>query len=389
MKILHTADWHLGAYLGNFSRIDEQALFLQQLCRIVDENGVDMVIIAGDIYDFSNPPAAAEALFYSAMARLHEMKVPVVAIAGNHDSAERLDALTPMISELGVHIFANPGTVEIKAGGNGQSAIIAAMPFISEKRLNEAIFSGSDEAAMQKQYSAKIGALFSRLTADFRQDTVNIAAGHFHIAGGEEAKGLERDIQLGGVFAVNPADMPAADYIAMGHLHRAQRIKCGPAAAHTAHYAGSPLPYSLSERGHPKSVNIVDILPGRAATVDRIFLDCPKPIEIWTAATAPEAIEKCRQAGQSSAYKYIVITEEPAISAYDIKEMRGLAANIVSIELAADKPGTAAHIADALQELSPREEFANFYAKSKGTPPGERIVSIFDEVLSESDEEIS
>ena len=386
MRILHTADWHLGAYLGNFSRVAEQALFLDQLCQIVGENSVDMVIVAGDIYDSSNPPAAAEALFYSAMTRLYEMRVPAVVVAGNHDSAERLNAIVPMARELGVFVFADrPGHIEINV--KGQSVVIASMPFVSEKRLNEAIFTTGDEAAMQKEFSAKVAGLFAEATSHFREDTVNIAVGHFHIAGGESSKGLERDIQLGGVFAVRPADMPAADYIAMGHLHRAQRLICGPADGHLAHYAGSPLPYSLSERGQPKSVNIVDIAPGQVAKVDKFFLDCPKPIEIWTVATAAEAIEKCRENVQSNAYKYIVITGEHTISAYDIKEMRRLTANIVSIELVSDKQGAAEVSMGSLQTLEPREEFANFYAKSKGATPDKQIVSIFDEILSNADEE--
>jgi exonuclease SbcD len=260
------------------------------------------------------------------------------------------------------------------------------MPFVSEKRLNEAIFTTGDEGTMQKEYSAKIASLFSRLTSHFRRDAVNIAVGHFHIASGESSKGLERDIQLGGVFAVHPMDMPDADYIAMGHLHRAQKIKCGPAGENLAHYAGSPLPYSLSERSQPKSVNIVDILPEQAAKIEKIFLDCPKPIEIWETETASKAIERCR--AQSNAYKYIIITKEPAISTYDIKEMRRLAYDIVSIEIVSDKQSMADFSAENLQNLSTREEFANFYAKSKGTPPSDRLVSIFDEILSDADEEI-
>jgi len=363
--------------------VAEQAIFLEQLCRIVYEHGIELVVIAGDIYDSSNPPAAAEALFYSTMARLCDMQVPVVAVAGNHDSAERLGAIVPIAKELGVHIFTQPDCVEIIA--KGQPAIIAAMPFVSEKRLNETIFSTSDEASMQKEYSAKIGELFAKSVTQFREDTANIAVGHFHIAGGDISKGLERDIQLGGVFAVRPADMPSADYIAMGHLHRGQKIKCGPYSSHLAHYSGSPLPYSLSERGQAKYVNIVDISPGGTAMVKKVFLDCPKPIEIWSVSTAADAIEHCKI--PSNAYKYIVITDESTISAYDIKEMRRLATDIVSIELSADKVETAEFSATEPQVLEPREEFANFYVKSKGAAPSPQIVSIFDAILTESFEE--
>ncbi|MCL2574556.1 MAG: exonuclease SbcCD subunit D [Defluviitaleaceae bacterium] len=380
MKILHTADWHLGAYLGNFSRIDEQAIFLQQLLCITEENDIDIVIVAGDIYDTLNPSAAAESLFYNTMARLSEMKIPVVFVAGNHDSAERLGAIIPVVSELGVHIFSEPGFIEINT--KGQSAVIAAMPFVSEKRLNEAIFTTGNEATMQKEYSAKVASIFENLTANFRPDATNIAVGHFHIAGGETSKGLERDIlQIGGVFAVHPNDMPNnADYIAMGHLHRAQKITCGDGLAH---YSGSPLPYSLSERGQPKSVNIVHISSGQNAVIEKVFLDCPKPIELWTVATAADAIEKCKQS--SNAYKYIVITDEHTISTYDIKEMKRLTGSIVSIELSANEQSMSEINMESLQVLSPREEFASFYETAKGVPPTTQIIKIFDEILTQEE----
>jgi len=396
MRILHTADWHLGAYLGPFSRTDEQKLFLDQLYQIVDDYEADMIIVAGDIFDSANPSAAAEHLYFSAMTKLSAKKIPIVLVAGNHDSAERLSAPVPMLDELGVLVFSSPNTELanrkyegfsvcslapgcIEVNIKGQTAVIAAMPFATEKRLNESIFTASDEAAMQSDYSAKIRELFERASGFFREDTVNIAIGHFHIAGGEGSKGLERDLQLGGSFAVRPSAMPPAGYIAMGHLHRPQRIKCGTDNEYSAVYAGSPLPYSLSEQGYPKSVSIVDIEPGTKANAQRVILNCPKPIELWEVATVSEALRKCAE--PSNAYKYIRITEENYINPHDIKEMRRLAKDIVEIKIESEEVKRDSDFNEH-QNLNPLEAFLKFYSKSKGAEPKDEVVSIFNEIIS-------
>jgi exonuclease SbcD len=377
IKVLHTADWHLGAYLGPYSRIAEQRHFLAQLCDIVEQNGVQLVLVAGDIFDTANPPAAAEQLFYDVLARLAALNATVVLIAGNHDSPERLIAPAPLAEKLGIITFVRPGVSELIIGG--QKVVIAAMPFISEKRLNEAIFSSvlqsggeQSEQDMQKEFSGKVGRLFASLAEKFRQDSINIAMGHFHLRTGKVSGGLERDILLGGSFAVNQADLPACQYIAMGHLHRAQKVGA-------AHYAGSPLPYSLSER-HPKSVYLVEIAPNSAPLVEKILLDCPKPVELWQVATAAEAIVRCRI--PSNSYVYIHITDEMSINLHDIKEMHNLKKDIVQISLAGAEIAEFAEIV-AWQEnpATPREEFVDFYSTVKGVEPKPELLSIFDEIL--------
>ena len=401
MKLLHTADWHLGAYLGSFSRINEQKLFIDQLCAIVDKQSIDMVVVAGDIFDTANPSAAAEALFYDAMTRLAGRKIPIVLVAGNHDNVERLLAPAPMAAEMGIIVFATPHCVppardfegfsvhplgscctQIKRGND--DIVLAAMPFVSEKRLNEAIFTTKDEVGMQKDYSEKVRQLFAASADYFRPDAINIAAGHFHIAGGESSRGLERDIMLGGSFAVLPPAMPNAQCIAMGHLHRAQKIKCGIDMQNLAYYAGSPLQYSLSECGYVKGVYIADLAPGQPVNVEKLPLNCPKPIELWEVATAAEALEKCANGGNS--YKYIKITGEAALNPADIKEMRKLAPDIVSIDIANDGGLEEIVSYEKLQILDARTEFIEFYTKNRGMPPKDEIIEIFNEILH--DEEI-
>jgi len=379
MKILHTSDWHLGATLGQYSRIEEQQAFIDQLCDIIHEQNVRLVLIAGDIFDTYNPPAAAEQLFYAAMARLAAMGIFVVAIAGNHDSHDRFAAPAPLAHELGIKLIATPECINLNI--DGQEVIIAAMPYISEKRINQVIFqdlAGQTEAQMQKEFSEKVGEIFDDMSKQFRADTVNIAMGHFHLYSGK-AEGGERDIVRGGTFAVDYKHLPKnAQYIALGHLHNAQKI------GENTYYSGSPLPYYLSKQVRPKAVYVAELHPGASAKVEKIILNCPKPIELWEEKTAADALERC--ALPSNAYVYIYITQEVVISADIVKEMHRLKEGIVDIVPAHEKH----EIADKPQFSTlgtTKDEFVNFYVQSRGAHPVEELLEFFDEFLEEGDSE--
>jgi len=375
MKILHTADWHLGAHLGSFSRTFEQRAFIWQLCELVDAHGVQLVLVAGDVFDVSNPSAQAEQLFYDAMEQLSGRGVQVVVLAGNHDNPERLSAPAPPLKRLGVHIVAYPSESPLEIEIDGETAIIAALPFVSEKRLGERIFKGGEgqsEAQMQRDFSARVGEVYAGMAAHFQEDTVNIAMGHFHIIGGEVSGGIERGVLVGGTFAVNRADLPDAQYIALGHLHRPQKV------GENAYYSGSPLPYSLSER-HPKAVYIADISAGAKAVVEQVILDCPKPIELWTVATAADALKRLEM--PTNAYLYIRITNDLSLNTHDIKQMNSMHDSIVAIELASSHNTPESHEFTETS-LSPREEFSDFYANTKGAEPSAELLTVFDEILA-------
>ncbi|MGB9809167.1 MAG: metallophosphoesterase family protein, partial [Caldanaerobacter sp.] len=241
MRILHTSDWHLGKTLENFSRFEEQEKFLDDFVRMAEEYDVDMVIIAGDIYDSSNPPAKAEMLFYNTLKRLANGERVIIAIAGNHDNPDRLSAASPLAYEQGVILLGSIkivvptgdfGSFKVLNSGEGffeveikgERAVVIALPYPSEKRLNEIFSESIEEEERQKSYSERVGELFKELSKNYREDTINIAVSHIYVAGGEEA-GSERPIQLGGSFTMELKHLPEkAQYIALGHLHKPQRI---------------------------------------------------------------------------------------------------------------------------------------------------------------------
>lgn len=245
MKILHTADWHLGKNLEGQSRLDEQQEFLNDFVKIVEDNNIDLVVIAGDIYDTSNPPARAEKLFYDTLKKLSKKgERLILVIAGNHDNPERLVAAGPLAMEHGIIMVGTPKTVVlpgeygmhkvvnsgegfIEIDIRGEKAVILTVPYPSEKRLNEVLYNAVDsDDEKLKSYSDRIKELFDSLAVNFREDTINLVVSHLYAMGSEES-GSERSIQLGGSYIVDGSCFPEkAQYIALGHVHKYQIVPC-------------------------------------------------------------------------------------------------------------------------------------------------------------------
>lgn len=351
MRILHTSDWHLGKSLEQINRIEEQRQFIDFLCRRVAEEKIDLILVAGDIFDTYNPSAAAEELFYQAIDRLSEKgKRAVVVIAGNHDNPERLCAASPLAYKNGVILLGYPGSdpgefpigggqiqlidsgpgwLELALPGCLAPAVIITLPYPSESRLEEVLLHQAEEGLLQKAYSAKIGSIFSRLSEKFRDDTVNLVVSHLFLCGGKESES-ERTLQVGGAMTVDPVVLPAgAHYVALGHLHRPQEIKNAPCPVY---YSGSPLAYSFSEADYSKAVYLIDAEPGQTAVVTPLYLDCGKPLCRWVADQGIEqALDWCAQGRDRNAWVDLEIFTERILTAEEQKKLRTLHPGIINI----------------------------------------------------------
>ncbi|QQE80573.1 exonuclease SbcCD subunit D [Alicyclobacillus sp. SO9] len=320
MRILHTADWHFGKTLEGRNRIAEQAEFVDELITLCEKEAVDLVLMAGDVYQTVNPSAEAEALFYRALDGLSAGGARgVVVIAGNHDNAQRINAAGPLADKAGITLLGLPkdsvaltsqtatergvseleqrvervdggvGFVELKIPGCKESAVVAAVPYPSEGRLNEVLSETLDEEQMQQSYNKRIGELFQELAGHFRDDTVNLLMSHLYVNGGIESES-EVQIQIGGAYAVSPDVFPqAAHYVALGHLHRPQDVK---GAKVPVRYSGSPLAYSFSEEGQKKSVTLIDALPGQPVSIREVSLQSGKPLVEWNATEGIAQVEQ-------------------------------------------------------------------------------------------------
>lgn len=400
MKILHTSDWHLGKSLEGYSRLEEQELFIEELIEIVNREKIDLVIISGDIYDTGNPPAKAEKLFYCALKRISKGgKTPVLVIAGNHDNPERLVAASPLAYEQGIILLGTPksiaeigdygyyhiidsgeGYVEIEK--NKEHLVALTLPYPSEKRLNEMITISMDEEEQQKSYSQKVGSILDNLSSKFREDTINIAVGHFFTAGGEGTDS-ERPIQLGGSLAVEPEVFPEkAQYVALGHLHRPQKVK---GTGIEVYYSGSPLQYSKSEISYAKSLYIVEICPGKKAKIEEVYLKNYKPIEIWRCNNIEEALQRCEENSDRSVWVYLEIKTDRVLLQSEIKEMRRLKKDIVEIIPIFNEQAEEKEVED-FRENSLEELFKNFYFHQKQVEPSEEMTELFLSIMNEGEE---
>lgn len=401
MRILHTSDWHLGKTLEGYSRLGEQEQFIEELIEIVDRENVNMILLAGDVYDTSNPPAAAEQLFYRSMKRLSkDGRRPIVVIAGNHDNPERLTAASPLAYEQGIVLLGTPKSVaqtgkyrgfEILEAGEGyiklsiqrKEVVVLALPYPTEKRLNEVISKQADEEEMQLSYSQRIGTLFQELSGHYREDTINLAMSHLFMAGGQESDS-ERQIQLGGSLAVDTKCLPPAQYIALGHLHRPQGVV---GDKNNAYYSGSPIQYSKSELNYSKCVYLIDVDPGQEAQVQSVYLRNYKPIEVWKCLSIEEALERCSQECKKQAWVYLEIETDRVLRADEIKALRDLRRDIVEIRpILATEEREREEIKN-LTDFNIMELFQEFYFQKRGAQPSEEIVELFTQIIGEGEDE--
>ncbi len=412
MRILHTSDWHLGKSLEQISRIDEQKQFVDYLCKVAQEQKIDLVLLAGDIYDTYNPSAAAEELFYYAIDRLNDGgKRAVVVIAGNHDNPERLCAANPLAKKRGIILLgypasdagaigsgntannadaidcirimdSGPGWLELHIPGCDHHAVVITMPYPSESRLEELLSEEADESILQKAYSDKIGSIFASLSGKYREDTVNLVVAHMFMLGGSTSDS-ERTLQVGGAMTVSPDIMPEkAHYAAMGHLHRPQEIRNAPCPVF---YAGSPLAYSFSEANYSKAIYIVDAVPGEKAEVKPIYMDCGKPLRKWYADEGiGQAIKWCEQGRDTDAWVDLEIMTDRVFTTDEQKMLRTLHKGIINI-----RPRLKTDGAEVINNTMNREGrkidelFSDYYLYRMGTQIPDELMEAFLEVVND------
>ena len=401
MKILHTSDWHLGKYLENQSRLEEQEKIIEDIIQIADEKEVELVIIAGDVYDNSNPPAMAEKLLYRSLKALSKNgERIVVVIAGNHDNPERLTASTPLAYEHGVILLGNPsskaqkgrigkheiveadeGHIELKI--NDENVIISTLPYPSEQRLNEVLGDISDDKELQKNYSEKVGDILESLSKKYREDTINICTSHIFVLGGDTSDS-ERVLKVGGGLTVDGNKLnTGAHYVALGHLHKPQRVKNKNIKAY---YSGSPLQYSKSEIGYSKCVYVVDANKGEEANVEEVLLKNRKPIEVWKCKGIEEAIEMCEKNENRDVWAYLEIEIDKVLGQSEIKTIKKLKPDILSIVPIIEEIENEDEPQD-FKERSITELFREFYVHKTKLEPTDEFMNLFAEIAGEEGEE--
>lgn len=276
MRFLHSADWHLGRTLHGTSLLEDQTWVLDEFVRLAAEVRPHAVLLAGDIFDRAVPPVAAVRLLDSVLTRLvRELGIAVVMIAGNHDGPDRLAFGAELLSGSGLKVRgalddADPVLLHDEHG----AVAIHALPF-ADPLLARAAFSAEGEAAAEiDSHQAALALQLARARRRQPAGVRSVVLAHAFVAGGEECES-ERALAVGGSGAVATSLFDGFDYVALGHLHRAQQV--GEARLH---YAGSLLKYSFDEAQHRKSVNLVELAADGSCQVERIALPVRRDLRI-------------------------------------------------------------------------------------------------------------
>jgi exonuclease SbcD len=396
MRLLHTSDWHLGHSLHGVGREREHAAFLAWLVDVIAREQVDAIAITGDIFDGSTPPATAEAMWFRflADARARAPRAPIVVIAGNHDSPAKLGAPAPLLEALGVRVITSVRDARdliVDLGG----AVVAAVPFLRPIDLPEMRELAEASDAMEAVRAVYADALAAaRAVANGRPI---IVTGHLFVAGASPSWMSERRIITGGQEAVDAALFDGGDvaYVALGHLHRAQKI----GGREHVRYAGSPIPLAMVEADYRHQIAIAEIDqgPARVRTIE-----VPREVELVRvprhgAATLDDvvaALERLPRAGGEEPemrpfLEVAVALERPEPRLRDRIEaaVAGRAVRLVKIH--AQVTGDRAALGDvvvgkALADLDPREVLAQRWSRDHDAPLPSEVARAFDVLLAEA-----
>lgn len=313
MRILHTSDWHLGRALHQQDLHPAQTTALAQIVKLVQDQAVDVVIIAGDVFDRAVPPVEAVTLFVQTLQQLSKHSV-VVVTSGNHDSAIRLGYGAELFRD-GIHIAT---AVEVVGTGidvsvDGLTARIYPIPFLVPDHAREVLKAGQEP--LERSHEAVLKAAIDRIHADLhaRPDApdATIVVAHAFVTGAH-ASDSERDISVGGVDNVNASIFEGLDYVALGHLHGPQQVR-GPEST-IVRYCGSPLRYSFSEAEHLKSVTLLDVTKADSSepaviNVRTAEIDQPRPMATLT-GTFAEIMDEKNQTEHAQSWLQVTVTDD-------------------------------------------------------------------------------
>jgi len=370
MKIIHTADWHLGKIIYSNYMTEDQKYILNNFINYLSQNKPDVLIIAGDLYDRAIPPSEAVTLLNKTLSKIVlEMKISTLIISGNHDSAERLEFLNGILSGMDLHI---EGTLkkEVKkvtfndSFGPVNFYLLPYVEFQKAKDIFEIDFENKTQAL--KHYIDNL---------NLNEKERNILISHEYIMGGEESES-ERPLSIGGSEFVDYSVFEKFDYVALGHLHRPQKFK-----NEKINYSGSLLKYSFSESNHKKGMNLVEIKEKGNIDIQKISFETERDMRVIKGM-----FDEIMKEESTDDYLHIVLENENPV--YDaINKLRSKFPNVLSLDFPNLKTNDDIKTSNKnIKDISPVELFESFYEEVKQTQikkeEKEFVENIFNEILT-------
>lgn len=380
MRILHTADWHVGKTIRGASRADEHRAVLDEIGALALNEHVDIVLVAGDLFDVGAPTPESERIVYRALLTLAQTVEHVVVVSGNHDNPRRLEAIKPLLELTNVHVGA---TLERPADGGlltistraGETADIALFPFLSQKNIVRADELMAAEAFERAQtYQDRSARIIGHLCDAMAKESVHLFLGHAMLHGGVMGGG-ERSAHTVFEYSIPTAAFPPhLHYVALGHLHRQQKLAGGC----PIWYPGSPLQLDFSETEDVKAVNIVDVAHGKPAKVDPRSLASGKRLRTLRGTFDAVTV----QAGSfPDDFLRIVVTASPEPGLAD--RVREAIPNTIDVRIEAPAIGNAVRKQSGSRlGRSPIELFSEYLAATGEEHDG--VKKLFSELLDEA-----
>ncbi|MCG8338471.1 MAG: exonuclease SbcCD subunit D [Proteobacteria bacterium] len=373
MRLLHTSDWHIGRQFHNVSLLEDQAFILDQIVSIAADQKIDVMLLAGDVYDRSVPPASAVALLDDVFNRIcRDLNIPLIVISGNHDGAERLAFGSRQMSDSGLHIIS--------------SLPLASKPIILEDQHGPVAFHAIpyvDPAVVRHAYQSEttthdeaIAFLIDGLKDQISAHDRNVALGHLFLDGGDPSES-ERPLSLGGLDKVSADHFRIFNYAALGHLHGPQKKD-----EESIRYSGSILKYSFSEENQKKAVTIVEIDNEGTCTIEQIPLKPKKDLRVLE-GTLEEILRQGTSDTGKEDYLLVRLTDTHAI--LDImQKLREVYPNVLHLE----RPGLMGRgeAYKTRRELLQKGElsmFKDFFQQVSGEDLSSDQLSVIEKALEE------
>jgi len=327
MRLLHTSDWHLGRSFHREDLLSAQAHFVDFLVETVRAERVDAVVVSGDIYDRALPSVDAVALFDDTLRRLASTGTRVILISGNHDSARRLGFGSGLIDAAGIHLRTDVSAAHrpVLLDDTDGPVAIYAVPYLEPDAVRVQL------ECDERSHAAVLGAAMSRVRADLagRPGLRSVALAHAFVTGAETSES-ERDITVGGVSSIPLSALDGVDYVALGHLHGAQRL------SKRVRYSGSPLPFSFSEEHQTKQLLLVELgpRPGTPPSVESVPTPVHRPLARLSGRLADLLIDPCWTAYEDH-YLQVTLTD-PARPREPMEQLRSRFPHVLVLAFAPD-----------------------------------------------------
>ena len=376
MRFLHLADLHIGKRVNGFSMIEDQKFVFEQVYNVIENEKIDGIIMAGDIYDKSVPSAEAVKLFDEMLTRLVSINLPIFVISGNHDSAERIGFGSDILSAAKVYMSRvyNGNLQKIELEDDYGKINVYLLPFIKPATVKNIY-----KEAEIKDYDDALEYVLSQEKID--ETKRNVIVSHQFVTGAMRSESEE--VSVGGLDNVSVENYEAFDYVALGHIHRAQQM-----GRESARYAGTLLKYSFSEEKHNKSMTIVDLKEKGNIEMKEMPV---KPLHDlktikgkFSKITSEEFYKELKK---EDYYRAVLTDEDDILNA--IGKLKSIYPNLMSMEY--DNTRTRSYsVVDNVETgetKSPLDYFEEFFEKQNGRKMSEKQRNYLLEILGEAREE--